>query len=239
MNVVEHATIPFLSPAWLLLFGGTWAVIGATLWVGVWLGPEERRLGSKLLGWVSIIQWVVLWTYGITYGYWNVRESLPFHLCGIAGALAILLMLRPRQWTYELTYYWGIPGAANALITPELNWGDTPYLRFDFYLGHGIIVLIALWATIVLGMRPRRGSWWKAFLATQLLLPVVGTVNWLVDANYMFLRRPPAIDSPLIFIREAPYHLLGFEILALAFFALMYLPFAGRRAPADPAPVSG
>jgi len=227
--VAEHGTIPFLSPAWMAYVGVTFTVMAAVLWVGSRLDPHDRRVGSKLLGWVSVTQWTALWAYGIGFGYWNVRESLPFHLCGIAGALAILLMFRPRQWTYELTYYWGIPGAANALITPELNWGDTPYLRFDFYLGHGIIVRIALWATVVLGMRPRPGSWWKAFLVTQLLLPTVGAVNWLLDANYMFLCRPPAVDNPLMFISEPPYHLIAFEVLALGFFALMYLPFAGRR----------
>lgn len=229
MNPAPHGTIPFLSPAWIAYVGTTLAIMAMVLWVGARLDPHDRRNGSRLLGWVSTLQWAALWTYGIAYGYWNVRESLPFHLCGIAGALAILLMFRPRQWTYELTYYWGIPGAANALLTPELNWGDTPYLRFDFYLGHGIIVLIALWATIVLGMRPRPGSWWKVFLATQLLLPTVGAVNWLLDANYMFLCRPPAVSNPLLFINEAPYHVLAFEALALAFFALLYAPFAGRR----------
>ena len=229
--MAEHATIPLLSPAWNVLFGGTAMISALVLWIGSRLESRDRMVGSWILGSVSLGQWAVLWIYGFSHGYWDVRESLPFHLCGISGALAILLMLRPRQWTYELTYYWGIPGAANALITPELNWGDTSYLRFDFYLGHGIIVLIALWATLVLGFRPRPASWWKAFLAAQLLLPVVGAINWLLDANYMFLWRPPAVDNPLIFITEPPYHLIAFEVLALGFFALLYAPFAASVGP--------
>lgn len=227
MAGADHATIAFLSPGWILGLGASVATMIAVLALGLRLDGAARRRWSRALGWISLIQWAALWTYGIAFGYWTYKESLPFHLCGIAGALAILLMFRPRQWTYELTWYWGIPGAANALLTPVLNWGDSLYLRVDFYVGHGIIVLIALWATIVLGMRPRKGSWWRVFLLTQLFLPVIGGINWLLDANYMYLCDPPKIDSPLI-IGEFPYHLIGYEVAALGFFLLLYLPFVGR-----------
>lgn len=234
MAGTPHATIPFMSPEWMLGLGLTVLVMAVAIALGLRLDGAARWRWSRALGWISLAQWGALWTYGIAYGFWSYKESLPFHLCGIAGALAILLMFRPRQWTYELTWYWGIPGAANALLTPVLNWGDSPYLRADFYVGHGIIVLIALWATIVLEMRPRPGSWWRVFLVTQLFLPVIGGINWLLDANYMFLCDPPDIDSPLI-VGEFPYHLIGYEVAALGFFLLLYVPFA-RSSPASTGP---
>ena len=228
MPDTSHFAIPFLSPAWILGLGGSVLVMAITLAAGRRLDDAGKRTGTLLLGAVSITQWTLVHFYSLATGRWSLIESLPFHLCGISGMLALAFVVRPRQWSYETVYYWGIPGAAAALLTPELNLGDSLYLRADFYVGHGIIVLIGLWATLVLGMRPRPGSWWRAFLWIQLLLPVVGLINWLLGSNYMFLSAPPIVDNPLV-MGEWPWHILGFEIIALTFFALMYLPIALSR----------
>ena len=63
---------------------------------------------------------------------------------------------------------------------------------------------------------------------------MVGLINWLLGANYMFLSAPPSVDNPLV-MGEWPWHILGFEIIALTFFALMYLPVALSRR-RDPRP---
>ena len=85
-------------------------------------------------------------------------------------------------------------------------------------------MLGAFWATMVLGRSPAIGSWWKMLLWTQLTLPVIGGINYLLDANYMYICEPPMVENPFI-IGDFPEHLLGLEFAAFLHFSIVYLPF--------------
>ena len=72
-------------------------------------------------------------------------------------------------------------------------------------------------------MRPREKSWFSVFLFSQILIPVVGLINWLLDSNYLYLSQKPIVDNPLI-IGDWPYYIIFIEIIALANFWLLYQP---------------
>ena len=59
-------------------------------------------------------------------------------------------------------------------------------------------------------MRPREKSWLQIFLFSQLLIPIVGTINWILDANYMYICNKPIVDNPLL-IGEWPIYLIFIE----------------------------
>jgi uncharacterized membrane protein YwaF len=64
---------------------------------------------------------------------------------------------------------------------------------------------------------------------TQLLAIGVGVVNYLVDANYMYLNKRPEVDNPFL-IGDWPYYILVLEGVALLHFWVFYLPFAKKNA---------
>jgi uncharacterized membrane protein YwaF len=84
----------------------------------------------------------------------------------------------------------------------------------------------------VCGLRitPRARAKWTAW---GLLVPfavVVGTFNWIVGANYGFLRRKPDTASLYDLLGEWPWYLGGAALIGLVFFIILDLPFIIQRA---------
>jgi hypothetical integral membrane protein (TIGR02206 family) len=131
----------------------------------------------------------------------------------------------------ELTYFWGLAGTLQAVITPDLNVGFPHLVFFEYLIGHLGIVAAALF--LVVGMRivPRPGAVPRVFLISVVYTAIVGTVDGLTDANYMFLRRPPGEWTLLRVMGPWPWYTLTAAGVALVLFTLLDLPFrAGRRA---------
>lgn len=65
--------------------------------------------------------------YGLTDN-WGLY-SLPFQLCSIMMWLSALLLLTRNRKLYEITFFLGIMGAMQALLTPNLD-ADFPQFRY-------------------------------------------------------------------------------------------------------------
>lgn len=162
-----------------------------------------------------------------------VQEHLPLHLCSIAVVLSVLVLLTRGRLSYELTYFWGLAGTSNGIVTPELTEGFPNYHFFQYFISHGGIVATALFATFGLGMRPDLRSLLRAFLYLNVLAAVLVPVNLALDSNYLYLCEAPVTASPFLFL-PWPWYLIWLEVLALGFFAVLYLPIClGRRARAS------
>ena len=103
--------------------------------------------------------------------------------------------------------------------------GTSGLLFYEYYLSHGGIILSAIYLTWVLGMKPRQGSWLKIFISSLILLPFIVFINWIFNANYMYLCIKPIAKNPFL-IGERPLYILGIELAALLHFFIVYLPFA-------------
>ena len=73
-------------------------------------------------------------------------------------------------------------------------------------------------------MHPRNYSWLKTFLWSQFLLPIVGSADYFLDANYMYLNEKPVVQNPFV-IGDWPWYILGLEAAMLFHFYLVYVPF--------------
>jgi hypothetical integral membrane protein (TIGR02206 family) len=97
-------------------------------------------------------------------------------------------------------------------------------------VGHLGIVTAALF--LVVGMRivPRPGAVPRVFAITLGYTALVGLVDALTGANYMFLRRPPGEWTLLRLLGPWPWYLASAAAVALVLFTLLDLPFwPGRR----------
>lgn len=231
-----------MPPPPFQLFGAPHVVaMAATAAVPVALSLTVRRLDSEratrvvcvAFAAVMLVNQTVYWCYRfVTEGAEAfVREHLPLHLCGVAVLLSAATLLWRRRWTYELLYFWGLAGAANAVVTPDLTEGFPHYVFFQDFISHGGIVAAAVFATWGLGMRPTFRSLVRAFVALNAMAVVMACVNLLLGSNYMFLSAPPETASPFLFL-PWPWYVAWLEVLALAFFGLLYLPvhLSGRVA---------
>ncbi|WP_207709041.1 YwaF family protein [Heliomicrobium undosum] len=163
----------------------------------------------------------------IAGGFWSPDSSLPLHLCNVSCLLCGIMLLKGNQTLYEITYFWGLIGAAQALLTPDLGPVAFPHVIFyRFFFAHGAIIVACLYMTFVEKYRPRWRSIGKTVIITNLFMFFVGAVNYLSDGNYMYLRAKPDNPSLLDYLGPWPWYILSLEAVALLLMVLYYLPFA-------------
>lgn len=124
-------------------------------------------------------------------GTWSPKTSLPLALCDVGVLVAAVACWWRVPLLVELTYFWGLAGTLQAIITPDLNVGFPHLVFFQYLVGHVGIVVAALF--LVVGMRivPRRRAVVRVFAITLGYSAFVGIVDATTGANYMFLRSPP------------------------------------------------
>ena len=222
--MIPHETLEIFTPLWWQSNIATLFLILSFLFLGKWFNLKNREKLAKVIGIVLILRTVGVHFYWDYLSIWTIESSLPLHLCGLSAILSGIVLFWRRQWAYECLYFWGLPGAFHSLCTPEFTHGRESLLFYEYYLSHGGIILSAIYLTWILGMRPRKGSWWKIFLWSQLLVPIIGFINWILDANYMYLCIKPIVNNPFL-IGEWPWYILSIELAGLMHFFIIYTPF--------------
>ena len=224
------------SPPVFLLFGRAHLVaIFLTVSIPLVLGYAVRATGSRRLDravafcLASLLAAnyfgyaLYLWSHDLLF--WE--QALPFQLCDWAMVTIIVaLWTAGRGWT-EVSYFWGIAGTFQAILTPNLQVGF-PDIRFiSFFIGHCGIVAGVIYLLIARRFRPTVGSVWRTLAWSQLYLFATLAVDSLTNVNYGFLLHKPQAASILDYLSNTRWlYLLELNGLALFFFALLYAPFA-------------
>ena len=199
------------------------AVIGARKRPGAWI---------KALAVVLVVDEVSWWVYLLAGGQpgSQVARSLPLQLCDAGIFVAGFALWFRRQWLVELTYFWGLAGTIQALLTPDLPQGFPTYPYFQYYIAHGGVVAAALLLVFGLGLRPRRSAVARVAAITVAYAAFVGLVDALTGANYLYLRSKPAAPTLLDVMGPWPWYVLAAGLVALVlFFALDVLAKVGAN----------
>jgi hypothetical integral membrane protein (TIGR02206 family) len=192
----------------------------------VW--PIRRALAVAIAG--TAVAW---YAHVVRSGGFDPPHGLPLDLCDVVLWVTVAALAAPRAWTLEAAYYFGLGGSGMALLTPDVA-GDAPaHAALQFYVGHGLVVAAVLFLVSARALRPRPGSWWRAFLAGNAWALAVGAFDLAFGTNYMYLREKPAAGSLLDLLGPWPWYVLAGDAVALWVLWLLHLPF--RRAPALPA----
>ena len=157
---------------------------------------------------------------------YNWREVLPFHMCDLSEIFIAWFLLGGPKILYKCAFFWGIGGATMAIITPDISYHDLDYAFF--MIGHGMIVLGIMYATIALGNRPYATDILTVSLITAcILLPITYIINLLLGepANFWYLMAKPEGASLMDAFPEPPYHILVLMPLAIATFFIIYAPY--------------
>ena len=167
---------------------------------------------------------------------WNVRTSLPLHLCDIAWPAAVIALWTHRPWAASLTYYWGLTLTTQAMITPSLGEA-LPDPRFFMYWGmHFVIVWAAIYLTWGLGITPTWHGYRVTVVATAGWALFMYTFNSVAGTNYGYLNEKPATASILDLLGPWPVYVILEIGIVLVAWALMTWPWtrAASRQPATP-----
>ncbi|WP_088105504.1 TIGR02206 family membrane protein [Halalkalibacter urbisdiaboli] len=172
-------------------------------------------LGSE----ISILFWAIL------TGTWDLRTHLPLQLCTISLFLCVWMLLTKHRTTFEIVYFFGIGGATQALVTPELFYSFPHFRFFHFFIAHLAIILAILYMVWVERFIVTIKSLIKSFVVLNVIALYVFIMNQLLGTNYMFLARKPTTPTIVDYLGPYPWYILSLEAVVLIIYFLLYLPF--------------
>jgi hypothetical integral membrane protein (TIGR02206 family) len=184
--------------------------------------------GFLLISELSLYVWYVF------TGVWNPIDSLPLQLCSISLLLSIFMLLTRNYFLFEITYFLGVGGAIQAILTPELGYDFPHYRYFHFFIAHIAIILASFYMIWYEDVKPTIHSVWKAFGVLNIIALFVYFVNRITGGNYMFLARKPTNPSMLDYLGPYPWYIVSLEVVALGVFLLLYFPFAFKNKELSP-----
>jgi hypothetical integral membrane protein (TIGR02206 family) len=189
---------------------------------------SDKSLMSKIIAGI-IAAHVIISPYKDLYllaNPYDLRETIPLHMCDLSEIFLIWFLLGGPRILYLCAFFWGLGGASMAILTPDVSHHDLDYIFF--MIGHGMIIVGIMYATISLGNRPYAKDILKVSAITAfILLPIVYVINLMLGdpANFWYLMAKPDGASLMDVFPEPPLHLLVTTPLAIAVFYLIYLPY--------------
>ena len=199
---------------------------------------SNKSLISKIIAFI-ILSHVIISPYKDLYllqNPYNWKEILPIHMCDLSEIFLAAFLLGGPKILYKCAFFWGLAGASMAIITPDIPVIDLDYAFF--MIGHGMIVIGIMYATISLGNRPyAKDILTVSAITAFVLLPAIYLINLALGdfinfkgevqpTNYWYLIAKPAGASLMDAFPEPPLHLLIITPLAIAMFYLIYIPYA-------------
>jgi hypothetical integral membrane protein (TIGR02206 family) len=200
-------------------------VAAARLRPGAWTVLACRALAVLIVanecGW-----WVWL---GLQHT-WSASYALPFQLCDVVAFVSAAALWSRHPLLAELTYFWGLAGTSNGLISPDVPVHFPHYLFLQYFIAHGTIVAAALLLVVGLRITPRRGAVLRVLALLLGLTGLDAVVNLLTGGNYMYLRHTPGAPTLLDLMGPWPWYIVAATAVAVAIFVVLDFPFyIGRK----------
>jgi len=209
-------------------------VTAARVRPGTWTWQACRTLALVILA--NELGWWVWLGFQHT---WSAAYALPLQLCDVVAFVAAAALWFRLPLLVELTYFWGLAGTANGLISPDLPDHFPSYLFLQYFIAHGAIVAAALLLVVGLRITPRSGAVLRVVGLTVALVAVDAVANAVTGGNYMYLGHTPDVPNLLDLMGPWPIYIVVAAGLALALFVVLDLPFWLRRRAAVPKTKAG
>jgi hypothetical integral membrane protein (TIGR02206 family) len=194
--------------------------VAARLSPGPWITVVSRVLGVAIA-----LAEPSYWIGQALHGAFSLRDDLPLHLSRVAEFVAAAALWWPRPFLVELTYFWGLGAIVQALFTPDIQQHFPDLAYFRFYVGHGGVLVAAVFLTVGRRVYPRPGAPLRVFAATIAVTVAAALADLATGGNYMFLRAKPINGSLLNFMGPWPWYVATGLVLTLVLLALLNAPF--------------
>ncbi|HUI89366.1 MAG TPA: TIGR02206 family membrane protein [Anaerolineales bacterium] len=190
--------------------------------------PTKRilRWTLAIILWTSELSWHI---WNIYWGSWSDTFMLPLNVCSVLIWLSGFMLIFKVEQIYEFAYFLGITACFNYLLTPDLGIYGFPHYRFiQIFISHGLVIISAVYMTVAEGFRPTWKSFWRVVAGTNAYMLFIYFVNLALGSNYVLINVKPTTPSLLQFMPPWPYYIAFMELIGIACFLLLYLPFLIR-----------
>ena len=197
-------------------------VAAARIRPGPWTTSAARSLAVVLIG-AEVGWWIYLVATHANQA--DLAYALPFQLCDAAIFVSAVALWLRQQLLVEVTYFWGLAGTIQAIITPDLPQHFPTFPFIQYYVAHGGVVAAALLLVVGLGQWPRRQALLWVVPLTLAYTAFVGLLDATTGADYMYLRAKPGSATPLDLLGPWPWYIGWAALVGLALFAILDAPF--------------
>ncbi|HSZ74837.1 MAG TPA: TIGR02206 family membrane protein [Rhizomicrobium sp.] len=228
----KHAATSAIMLHPFVLFGPSHlAVIAFAIAVPLLLSVPARKYETfaRVVRWVFaaliIGAWIAWYVLFASRGWLGASNEWPMNLCDWAAIATIIALVTQNRRAYELSYFWGLCGTAEALVTPDVNF-DFPDAQFIvFFLGHAAIIASVLFLTFGVRMRPGLKSIPRVALWSLVYLAAAAFVDWKLGTNYGFLRGKPHQATLLAVLSPWPWYIAELVPIGILSALVCYAPF--------------
>ena len=219
---------------------GAIAVVAAAIALLVVAARRSPGAWLKVMAGVLLIDEVSWWIYLLTGGVPGSRlaQSLPLQLCDVAIFVAAAALWTRNRLLVEVTWFWGLAGTLQALLTPDLPQHFPSYPYFQYYIAHGGVVGAALLLVVGMRLHPRPWSVVKVAGISLAYAAFVGLVDLITASDYMYLRSKPPSATLLDVLGPWPVYILSATAIGCILFAVLDAPFRIRRGETRTAPLT-
>ena len=221
--------IPFMSKDWIVANTLSLIYFISIMGIGKILSKKNRIIFIKYFVYLFITSYIVYHYLHVVGGTWSIDKRLPFHLCGFSSVITcFILFVKKKQLWFDFLFYAGILGGLNALLTPLIdNYTGTNFFYVEYFYSHTSIIILPLYMYYYMDMDLSKLSWLKSFIALNILLVFLMPLDFYIDANYMYLKEPPAVNHPLV-SGKWPYYLINLEFVVVI---LLYFTYSLFKSP--------
>jgi hypothetical integral membrane protein (TIGR02206 family) len=195
-------------------------VLAARTRPGPWTVPAARALAIIIV--VNETSWFV---WQAAHHVFTIQNDLPLHLCDVAAYISAIALWTRKPLLVELTYFWGIAGTANGVITPDIGNQFPSYLFFQYFIQHAAIPAAGLFLVVGLRIYPRPWAVPRVIGFSLALLVFDAFANLVTGGNYLFLRAVPPGSNLLSVLGPWPWYIFWGAIVAVVIFVVLDAPF--------------
>ena len=180
------------------------------IWLGLpfigrkYLSKQQKMTVAIVLIAVTLLQELLFDFFQLYIDDFDLGDDLSLHMCGLSLFISCYALYYKSQAAFEISFFWGIVGASQAIFTPDparFPYGDISV--FFNFLSHGIIILNVFWLMIVDGMRCRKGSLLNTFFIGSIPIRFCKSFSIFKRISFTTL----FLDSSLFNISIVPHTL--------------------------------
>ncbi|HZW97751.1 MAG TPA: TIGR02206 family membrane protein [Bacillota bacterium] len=124
---------------------------------------------ARIAAVILLVDQIVLYSWQIFSGYFNIRFSLPLYHCRIAVPLLILDLVFGVKILRSIWIYWGFIGSVFSMLFLDLYRFDFPhYTNFQFFIVHLLLGWLVFYAIFALGYKFEKKGLQLALIVTTL-----------------------------------------------------------------------